>query len=354
MAKKRLIVVHGMGQHSDASLKEEVVGAFTKAFSLYDSLKGKSVEEHFDIIPVVYNQFFDDYRAKLASHTGGIANRLAEIDGSLPLSARAVQEINDIEASIGTDSFFATHWLDVILYRLTLLCEPIRLAVAETIATAIAAVGSPNVHVLGHSLGTAVLHDALAKSYGPENIRTEGGQSLNLSVKEHRLGGVHLIANVSRALQTFVKVGSSVVRPGELGCTSVFVEYRHRLDPVTKVKPFQPTNNGSWVPQSIWKSVYILAEPSSVTAANVHALRHYLVDPMVHLVLFRSLFNYRPKKKEQEDGEAVFLETTVEGKAKALQAAFGDLQLNDQDSLKALLEAAKGLKDMALGFGEEF
>jgi hypothetical protein len=112
MAKKRLIVVHGMGQHSDASVKEEIVGAFTKAFSLYDSLKGKSVEEHFDIIPVVYNQFFDDYRAQLANHSSGIANRVAEIDGSLPLSAQAVQEINDIEASIGTDGV-ALHFRSV-------------------------------------------------------------------------------------------------------------------------------------------------------------------------------------------------------------------------------------------------
>ena len=135
-----------------------------------------------------------------------------------------VDRINQLEATLSKDSFFTTHWLDVILYYLTLLCEPVRLKVAEVVAARIAEVGGANVHVLAHSLGTAVVHDALAKTYGPDNLTASTGKVLNLSPIEHRLGGVHMVANVSRALQTFVKVGSSIVRPGELGCTSVYME----------------------------------------------------------------------------------------------------------------------------------
>jgi hypothetical protein len=354
MSKKKLVVVHGMGQHDDASVKKEVVDAFTTAFGFYESLKGQSVTDLIDIVPASYNSFFDDYRKKLQERSGSLAERLAGIDPTVPFTVTAVQQINDVEARLGQDSFFTTHWLDVILYYLTLLCEPIRLKVAETVASAIAEVGGSNVHVLGHSLGTSVLHDTLAKAYGPHNLPDANGTVLNLSPIEQRLGGVHMVANVSRALQTFVKVGASVVRPGSLGCTSVFMEYRHKLDPITKVKPFNPTNNGEWIPQDIFTSVYSLVEPSSVTQANVHDLGHYLITPMCHLPLFRMLFGFRPKKQEQDAGGQTYFAMTVQGKAQALQTAFGDLQPTSEDSMLAVLDAAKALKDMVLKFGEEF
>lgn len=354
MAKKKLIVVHGMGQHDDTSLKKEVTEGFTTAFKFYSSLKSATVASKVDIIPVSYNSFFDEYRKKLGDRSGPLGERLAAIDTSVPFPVEVVQRINSLEASLAKDEFFTTHWLDVILYFLTLLGEPIRLRVAEAVAKAVAEVGGANVHVMGHSLGTAVLHDTLSKSYGPANLVSGAGKVLNLSPIEHRLGGVHMVANVSRALQTFVKVGESIVRPGPLGCTSVFVEYRHKLDPIPKIRPFNPTDNDGWVPHDIFNSVYDLIEPSSVTAANVHDLRHYLAIPMVHLPMFRLLFDFRPKQVELEAGEEAYFETTVLGKAQALQAAFGDAQPSSPDSLRAVLEAAKALKDMVLGFGEAF
>ena len=70
--------------------------------------------------------------------------------------------------------------------------------------------------------------------------------------------------------------------------------------------------------------------------------------------MFRLLFGFRPKKQEQEAGEDAYLENTVEGKAKALQTALGEFQPTSLQSLQAVLEAAKALKDMVLGFGEQF
>jgi|KBSMisStandDraft_5_1062788.scaffolds.fasta_scaffold113890_2 hypothetical protein len=354
MSKKKLIVVHGMGQQDDATVQKEVADAFTTAFGFYDSLQGQAVTDQIDIVPASYNSFFDDYRKKLQERSGSLAERLASIDPTVPFSIEAVQKINQLEGKLGQDSFFTTHWLDVILYYFTLLCEPIRLHVAKTVADAIAEVGGPNVHALGHSLGTSVLHDTLAKAFGPHNLIDADGTAVNLSPVEHCLGGVHMVANVSRALQTVVKVGSSIVRPGPLGCTSVFLEYRHKLDPIPMIRPFNPTNNGEWIPQAMFTSVYSLVETSSVTQANVHDLGHYLITPTVHLPLFRLLFGFRPKKQEQDAGAQKYFALTVQGKAQALQTAFGDLQPTDPDSVQALLDAAKALKDMVLKFGESF
>lgn len=78
MSKKKLVVVHGMGQHDDASVKKEVADTFTVAFGFYESLKGQSVADHIDIVPASYNSFFDDYRKKLYETDRDKATELLE------------------------------------------------------------------------------------------------------------------------------------------------------------------------------------------------------------------------------------------------------------------------------------
>jgi hypothetical protein len=353
--KKTLIVVHGMGQHDDASLKKSVEDAFKAAFKLYPPLQGTSPGSVVDLVPVSYNAVFDKYRKKPKTPAASLADQLAAVDTSVPFVPRAVSAINGLEASLAKDTFFTTHWLDVILYYLTLLGERVRLQVAEQIATSIARVGGANVHVLAHSLGTAVVHDTLAKSYGPANLVSARNKVLNLSPVQHRLGGLHMVANVSRALQTFMKAGESIVRPGPLGCLSSYTEYRHKLDPIPRIKPFDPTDNDGWVPHDAFRLAYRLIQPSSVTAANVHDLGHYLAIPDIHLHLFRQLFGFKPTAAERQSAEAAYDSTTIEGKARALQTAFGDLKpAIDEDALRPLLEAAKALKQLVQGFGEKF
>lgn len=355
VAKKTLLVVHGMGQHTTESVKTDVIGAMNNAISLYPvTLGGKSADGLVNVVPVVYNDLLEEYRGRLADGGDSLAERIARIDGPNSLLERSVSEVNGIQARFGEDEFFNTHWLDVILYRYTLLSELIRLRVAEVIGTAIAEHGAANVHVLAHSLGTAVLHDALEKSFGPENLVDEHGTDLNLDISSHRLGGVHMVANVSRTLQTFVKVGSSIVRPGERGCTAVFTECRHRLDPITLIRQFTPTDNGVWTTHDIFNSAYHLVELTSVTAGNVHSLSHYLENPALHRPLFRLLFGHRPLKDERDEASSVYLQRTVAGKARVLQQAFGDLNFDSQASVSELLSASHDLKNLVVGFGEHF
>ena len=355
MAKKTLLVVHGMGQHTTESVNADVIRAMNNAISLYpETLGDKSVDSLVNVVPVVYNDLLEEYRSRLANEGDLLAKRIAEIDGPNSLLENSIGEVNKIQTLLGEDDFFATHWLDVILYRYTLLSELIRLRVAEVIGTAIAEHGAANVHVLAHSLGTAVLHDALEKSFGPENLVDEHGTNFNLDITSHRLGGVHMVANVSRTLQTFVKVGSSIVRPGERGCTTVFSECRHRLDPITLIRQFTPTDNGVWTTHNIFHSAYRLVELTSVTAGNVHSLSHYIENPAVHRPLFRLLFGHRPLKDEREAASELYLQRTVAGKARLLQQAFGDLSFDNMASVSKLLVISRDLKNLVVGLGEDF
>ncbi|MDZ7749684.1 MAG: hypothetical protein U5K43_13485 [Halofilum sp. (in: g-proteobacteria)] len=354
MAQQQLIVVHGMGQHTAASFRDEVLVACRQAFGLYDSLQGIDVEDRFAITPVAYDDIFDDFRAGAAERSVPMAERLGAIQGALPLAAGLARRIAGIESQITDDDFFRTHWLDVLLYRFTVLSEPVRLRLAEAVGAAIAAHGPANVHVLGHSLGTAVVHDTLAKAYGPDQLRDPDGNDHSLSTRTHRLGSVHMVANVSRVLESFIEVKSSVVRPGELGCTSDFLEYRHALDPITWVRPFDPTDNGRWVSHAVFRSAYLLARPTSVTQANTHAIGHYLLNPVVHLPLFRILFRFRPRKREVEEASERYFALTAQAKAERLEESLEEFSPADRDGLRDLVRAAQQLKALVESFGERF
>jgi hypothetical protein len=346
MSNKSLIVVHGMGQHTEASVKQEITEALKTVFSRYETLKTKNPTTEIDISVFAYDQYFEDYRKAVGGRSDIVAalkSVSGEFGGLLP---GAALEITKLDQSIIEDNKFSTHWLDVILYRFSLLAEPIQLALAMKIAAEVTHKGGANVHVLGHSLGTSILHDTLARLYGPEPMDDK------LSTVRDKLSCVHMVANVSRLLQSFRKAGASEVRP-VLGCCTNFIQYRHKLDPFPQIKPFSPTDNEGWITHKIWQENYQLIESSAVTSANVHALGHYLLDPEVHLPLLRAVMGFRSLSAERKAAQDAFNETTLKGKAEVLQQAIEALDLSKQ-SVSNLLEATKALKDMVEGFGETF
>ncbi len=342
---KTLVLVHGMGTNTEESLSTEVTDSLVEVFKTYTSLAGTKVDDHIKLVPIEYDSFFEDYREAVRDRQD-LLTALQEVQSDWPLIPTAAAEISQIELSLIDDEFFNTHWLDVLLYRFTMKAEPIRLKLAEAITKAVADEGSAAVHVMGHSLGTAVLHDTLAKLYGPEP------GDLKLSNSADKLGGVHMVANVSRILQTFRKVGASEVRPGT-GCCAMFYEYRHKLDPFTKIKPFDPTNNGEWISHQAWRRAYRLFEPTEVTDGNVHSLGHYLKNPKVHIPLFRQLFGFRPSKKEMDLAENAYEAQTVQSKAIAVRESFEEFDFSNQ-SVKNLLKAGKSLKDIVEQLGDKF
>lgn len=348
MSTKSLIVVHGMGKHTEASVKKEVTDALKAIFSRYDTLKQKNPLSEIELSVFGYDNYFEDYRKAIENRgNSDIGTALQAVSTKFGgLMPGAALEIAKLDQSITNDSMFTTHWLDVLLYRFSLLAEPIQLDLATKIAVEVAAKGGPNVHVLGHSLGTSLLHDTLARLYGPEPM------DVKLSAIRDKLSCVHMIANVSRLLQSFRKAGASEVRPG-LGCCTNFIQYRHRLDPIPQIKAFTPTNNEGWITHKVWENNYQLVEPSAVTAANVHGLGHYLLDPEVHLPFLRNVMGFRPRSAERSAAQDAFDSTTIRGKAEALQQAMDNLELSRQ-SVSNLLVAAKALKDMAESFGESF
>lgn len=356
-----LIVVHGMGEHTQESVLKEVNAAFKTIFSRYESLKNVDPEERFDLIAVDYNRYFEDYRKALGEQAGSdVAKALAGVQGDFPF-AKAAEKILNLGASVTEDKFFNTHWLDVILYRLSLRRELIQLDLAARIAKEVRDRQPGNVHVLGHSLGTSVVHDTLAKLYGPEEFHAEVDpveqKKLKLHNDDNRVGSIHMVSNVSRLLASSVKVGASEVRPSR--CCSAYLEYRHKLDPFAKLAPFDPTITG-WVPPTVYQDSYELIEPKNVTDLNVHGLTHYLINPEVHLSLLWRIMSFYPSDVEIAKAWDEYFSTTIEGQVTAVREAFESFnytigeELPPTEKVKKLLEAGVTLKDAIESLGGKF
>lgn len=357
MSKPKVIIVHGMGQHTGDSFKKEFIEGCQWAFNLYPGYSGKSPEEYVDIIPFAYNEVFDEYRQKMANRAENINDRLKSIPGMdgdfLFDSAKAISEI---EQEINDDDFFKTHVLDVLFYRFTTLGEVVRIRLGELVAHVVGTVngGSSRVHVIGHSLGAAVVHDCLACLYD-NNYKL--GNVDNLSDVMHKLGSVHMIANTSRVLESFAKVSASLVKPGPGGCTYFYREYRHVLDPITWPKPFNPTDNGGWISNDSWFfKRYELLRPSSITNAhgNTHNIRHYLANPLVHLQLFKRVFELGLTDQQIADGHDKYIGQTLTVVANDLQNSLEHLKTQDLESIKGIIQCAKTLKDFVEKLGGQY
>lgn len=356
MSKNQLLVLHGMGQHTSETFKKEVVDSLKSALKLYPSLKDVDPEANTEIIGIGYNNIFEQQRSRMADRSKSVQARLAEIPGMKEDLIQSVfTEIQSIEQGIKDEEFFQTHLVDVLMYRFTTLGEHIRIKVAEKIAHAVASVmgGSQNVHILAHSLGTAVLHDTLAKLY----TNSWHDQSKDLSVRNNKLGSVHMVANTSRILESFIKVSASVVKPDKTGCTTLYREYRHKYDPITWPRAFNPTDNGNWISNERWHfGFYKLIELTAITSqqGHTHSIQHYIQNPLVHLSLFKEVLGIELSDDQIEQGHQIYIDSTLAAVADELQEKMEQLKELNLENLGGLLKTAETLKSYIESLGGKF
>lgn len=346
--KQTLIIVHGMGDPKD--FKQDVIASVNSGLDLYPAHKGKKIEQLVDIVYFDYNTFLDKYRKAMADDRKKFRSRLNVLEGAdlKPIIGDFLTWEHDIDA----DSFFKTHLLDVLFYRYTFLAEYIRIGLADEIVKAVDVKGSQNVHVLGHSLGTSVVHDTLESLYKP--YPDSHPRKKNLDPGLHRLGSVHLVANVSCVLQTFKAVEESLVRPCNGGCTHAYYQYRHAVDPFTWPSPFDPIPNTHWTASCIGdEAQYRALRPTAVTDWNTHALTHYLKDPQCHGPLLQML-SLELTNDDIKNAARVYEANALAGRAQALRDKWRKLDLDKLTDVPAFIKAARELRDFLANFGQTF
>ena len=252
---RAIILVHGMGSHTaptsveatpskpahfkPGSFGQEFIDTSASIMASYEAYQGKSIADFYDIHEINYDVWFDKMRTTMADNAKMMSDRLETLSNTFGTTGiiGLTQRLTSLEAKFKDDKFFYTHWLDVLFYG-TMLGRKVCVAAAAVVADAITQYDAANVHIIAHSLGTAVIHDTLHALYHED-----------LNVVTHEIRSLWMFANVSRLVNTVNRYSDplgSVVRPGNGGCVSTFFNVRHKLDPFTWLAQFNPENDDSW------------------------------------------------------------------------------------------------------------
>ncbi len=366
MKEQALLLIHGMGKNSPpgkdgqgkltpGSFGKEFIDASTQALQYYPGHKADTLEKHVDIHEFNYDVWFDKMRMEMADRAKGMNDRLKAVTAiyGVSFAADLAGKLWSFEKDFGDDDFFHTHWLDVIFYS-TMLGAKVRVDLAVKIAELLKNYGQSNVHIMAYSLGSVVLHDTLHLLYRPESDPENEIPDLHLT--EHKLASIWMVSNVSRLINTLTRLSdpyTSIVKPGDNGCTNNFYNIRHELDPLTWLSCFNPDNDGSWVPETIYSTSYTNIVTNLVADGNTHDFMQYIQNPTVAVHLFSQLIH--PFTATLQDMNMVaqkYSEKTINGAYAALKESFHGLDKKDITSWRQFFEAANALLTAAKGLKE--
>jgi hypothetical protein len=337
-----LIVIHGMGSHTDESFKKEIINAANKALTRYDidRYKDKKFEDFVQVLPVSYDEIFEKVRQRFVQSNKPIAEFLAS-NPDIGASQSIIQKASNMQAKLGDDDFLQTHALDVLLY-LTNVGEWVRIEVGEKITQIVHDNPNTPINFLAHSLGTDVLHDTLSKIMKTDAPKDAPSLDPNLI----KFNSLWLFANVSRLLNNYsgqTHPYQSIVKPGDLGCTRFFFNIRHVLDPFTRPMMFDPKLSDNWVKPFVYKNDYFSIVTESVSRKNTHSIAGYIEDPKVSIPFLRFMMNFKATSDEIVKGNNKF--KTIDGEFENIKDNFK--HIDKFSDLNDFLELLKDFKEYA-------
>lgn len=323
MAKDIVFVLHGIGQYAPSWIDEEscAVPVLREVAQQYPFFDGRTLDSFVEFVPIVY----DDVFQRIMEHWKKLADGLS---ASVPIKNGFLKETVSLMSGATKSDWAHTHGADIALYWgfrlfqqrvvLRVLAQMTR-KIADTIAQPD---GKPQYHVLAHSLGTAVAHDALhhlgteawlarlqetqfddpdADAAGAErDIYVDAVSRLRrldanpLSPERFKFETITMLANVSALIHPSTSPYHSIVRPGSSHDLSAYTQnyfnIRHKFDPVALA--------GDFAMPSSWKVMggfdtqvdHVYKDPE-----KIHDAAHYMRNPRVHVPLLAFYANaYQP------------------------------------------------------------
>lgn len=287
MAKHVIFVVHGMGDFKE-NWGDGVSKLIKQLYERYEIATLLPFDEQFLVRPLFYNDRFDKLRSDWETASKAVLGKMS-FAGNLS----ALKKVTEWTESANKDDFLRTHILDVVLYRFVpTVADAVRARIRKQILEGIK--DAERWSVIGHSLGSSVLHDALVWMFDPASPEA-------VEAEKFRFQTVAMVANVSRVLEQ-TEYGPiwdayrSVVHPNverTRGVCNRFLNVWHTWDPIPVPKKFKPLPD--WPdkvtrqqPES-FRDIRIEELEAADKVTAVHDIEHYLRNPKCHIALFRSL-----------------------------------------------------------------
>ena len=306
MAKSIVFVLHGVGEYGSHWIEDDTsaVQGLKKVVKRYEFFQSHSLDSYVEFVPILYDDVFEQILKSWSDQARALE--------AIPIVPAYVERVAEFVGGFGEEKWWLKTGLDVALYwGFRLIQRRVVLRVlsqmTERIAEARRDSTEYSFHVLAHSLGTAVAHDALHHLGTERWLRADGGlvkeecegasymKAIN-SLKEvvgvsnpfhPRLFGfesITMLSNVSVLLQVSENPYASIVRPGSArddnAYTRVFINVDHKQDPISILGNFRVPFG--WKPGGLNLQLNHLDGPIE----NIHDASHYVAHPFVHLRLF--------------------------------------------------------------------
>lgn len=348
-----VILVHGMGKHAAGEITKKFKAGMKSGLELLgasDAIKN-GWGNHLDIREFYYDDTFEEHRAKLANNAAAIRNN------TLPVSnwmTQLFQSIGRIDEMLEEDNALTQSWLDVAFYCHTFIGEQLRVELASEICKAIKdAENHTDVHIVAHSLGTALVHDTLHNLFRDD--ATFRDKIPDFPTGSFNLGSVTTVANVSRLTNLIsyqVNPYTSRVTTGTFGCTDRFINVSNKYDPFLWLRPYYPNKHPSHVPDKT-----LDFRLNTVKSWNPHDFQNYIAYPEVTLRLVASLTTLDVSSLVPNRDSAVqaYKDDSVSGAAEIFEEKMGDFIQGDEDiSFRDIYQALKKLFDEIQEFKEQY
>jgi DNA-binding ferritin-like protein len=321
----KIFLLHGMGKHDDDWAKAYVEKLET-LWSSYSDLATHFPLTGFLFIPIRYDSIFELQRKKLGTHNDKVIERMDGF-GGFPSAALA-----KLTSKLTGNAFLATHVLDVLLfYHLATFKESVATHVVNAINQHFDAGEAREFSVIAHSLGTAVIQQALQA--------WADNQQKNPWPVKFQVFSLLQVSNVSRLLEIggHHDAYESIVRPADQrsqGACQYYLNARNKLDPIWKPKEFAPLD--------VWKyglsesDRYIECEFKHLASRNPHELMDYLAHPAVHVPFFRSLTSPDAISDTVFEARKRDFAGKISDELMMLASDYGELK--DDDTLGSLFE----------------
>ena len=340
MPKQLIILVHGMGTHPKGSIVKE----FQKALS--DRAEGFGIDDMSFLKSVDYKEF--NYSEKLDLIRKQFAeNAQARKKGFGFLINKGFEEsllkqLTLFESNFGKDEFFYTHWLDVILYSTMYFGESLRVEFINFFEKLRKKYNHKNVHIVCHSLGTALVHDSLAKYYRTDSNPFD--DIADLKTGNFNIASLWTFANVSRIINILNDLTDpyhSTVVTGNEGCVSNFVNIRHKYDPFTWFKSYDRE-----------MEEMTTFENTVIRNPNTHNFYEYVTDPQVSRAILNFIYEVSISDADYEKGRADYLKGALDQEVKEIKTAV-EKAVKDRSitSLKLAVGRFKEIQQKMIGLG---
>jgi hypothetical protein len=279
MGDNIVYLVHGMGVFEngwETSWKNAIIAEANKYAGVKNNINSLK------FYPVTYYPVIKTILTRWQQDSSSLTPVLSQAD---PDMVAAVKWLNNAGS---TTDFGWTNVACVVLYRFFSIYRD---AILSNILSQMAPYlldTLDNHSIIAHSLGTAVIHEALCHlANDPSTKNIYGPPSF-------RFSNMISIANVSQLLSIAPNDPStSVVRPGVASDQSyfdLFLNFHHQLDPIPQLLPFKgfPGSSSSSQYQSI--QLTQIQGKQLTQQNNPHAFEDYIADPGTHIPIFQILF----------------------------------------------------------------